>query len=145
MPTPGELLDSHRMQVVLAEARARYHHVVLDTAPLLTVSDAAAVVSLVDGVLLLCRWAAPRARGSPSRWASCAVSPRALGVVLTLAPARQAPADRGGYGDLPAEVPDLPIAASGLHASPGPGPSPGVRRAAGVGAPLHDRKPSHGR
>ena len=119
VPTPGELLASHRMQVVLAEARARYHHVVLDTAPLLTVSDAAAVVPLVDGVLLLCRWGSTSGtRLAQSVGILQAVSARALGVVLTLAPAREAPADRGGYCDLPAEVPDLPTAAPGLHASP---------------------------
>jgi succinoglycan biosynthesis transport protein ExoP len=148
VPTPGELLASHRMQMVLAEARTRYDHIVLDTAPLLTVSDAAAVVPLADGVLLLCRWGSTSStRLAQSLDILRAVSARTLGVILSLAPARQAPADRGGYGDLPVspEVPDVPTAAPGLHASPGPGPSPGIRRAVGVDAPFHDRKPSHGR
>jgi capsular exopolysaccharide synthesis family protein len=148
VPTPGELLASLRMQVVLAEARARYHHVVVDTAPLLTVSDAAAVVPLVDGVLLLCRWGSTSATElAQSVGLLRAVSARALGVVLTLAPARQAPSARGGYGDLPASpgVPDVPAAVRGAHAPPGPRPRPGVRRAVGAAAPFHDRKPSHGR
>jgi succinoglycan biosynthesis transport protein ExoP len=145
VPTPGELLASHRMAAVLAEARARYDHVVVDTAPLLTVSDSAALMPLVDGVLLLCRWGST----SGTKLAQSvdilrAVSARALGVVLTLAPARQAPDDTNGYGDLPAApvVPDVPTPTSGTRAARGPVRSPLVPLAA---APANGRKPSHGR
>ncbi len=145
VPTPGELLASHRMQALLAEARARYDHVVVDTAPLLTVSDAAALMPLVDGVLLLCRWGSTSGtKLAQSLGILRAVSARALGVVLTLAPAGQAPADTSGYGDLPAAPvePDVPTPTGGMHASRGPVRSPWVPLAA---APADDRKPSHGR
>ncbi|MCD2193639.1 polysaccharide biosynthesis tyrosine autokinase [Actinomycetospora endophytica] len=103
VPNPGELLASDRMARLVAEAGERFDHVVVDTAPLLTVSDTAAVAPLVDGVLLVCRWGrTSRAELSQSVEALHSVSARGLGVVLTMAPARSAPTDAVGYGNLPA-------------------------------------------
>jgi len=103
VPNPSELLASDRMRRLIAAAGERYDHVVVDTAPLLVVSDAAAVAPMVDGVLLLCRWGrTSRAALAQSVETLHAVAARALGVVLTTAPARTAPPDAGRYGDLPA-------------------------------------------
>jgi polysaccharide biosynthesis transport protein len=122
VPNPSELLASDRMRRLVAEVGERHDHVVIDTAPLLAVSDASAVAPLVDGVLLLCRSGrTSRTELAQSAETLRAVSARALGAVLTMAPARSAPADAGGYGNLPASPsgPDPAVVS--------PRPSPRVR------------------
>ncbi len=52
---PGELLASDRMSLVLREARSRSDIVVIDTSPILTVSDAAYLLPQSDVVLLVAR------------------------------------------------------------------------------------------
>jgi capsular exopolysaccharide synthesis family protein len=52
-PNPTELLGSLPMRRLLEQARARYDHVVVDSAPLLPVADSAVLAGLVDGTLLL--------------------------------------------------------------------------------------------
>src|SRR4051794_14171798 len=52
-PNPSELLGSPRMRHLIAELRTDYDYVVLDSAPLLPVTDSAVLAGLVDGVLLL--------------------------------------------------------------------------------------------
>ena len=51
-PNPAELLGSDRFQRVIAEASARYDLLLVDTPPVLAVTDAA-LVARVAGVLLL--------------------------------------------------------------------------------------------
>ncbi len=52
---PGELLGSERMRRMLAEARSRADVVLIDTAPILTTSDAVGLLTEVDAVLLVAR------------------------------------------------------------------------------------------
>lgn len=52
---PAELLSSPQFQVVLDELRKDYELVIVDTPPILAVSDPAAVAPRVDGVLLVFR------------------------------------------------------------------------------------------
>lgn len=52
-PNPSELLTSEKMKSLLAEFREIYDYVLIDTPPVLPVTDAAALSSLVDGVLLV--------------------------------------------------------------------------------------------
>ncbi|MFL6293743.1 MAG: GumC family protein [Thermoanaerobaculia bacterium] len=54
-PNPSELLASDRMQELLRMARSRFDFVVIDTPPILPVTDAALVGTLVDGVTLCLR------------------------------------------------------------------------------------------
>jgi len=54
-PNPAELLGSARMQEVLHEAKARFDVVLLDSPPLLAVTDAAVLATMVDGVVLVIR------------------------------------------------------------------------------------------
>lgn len=51
----ADLLGSEQMRRLLADLSERFDTIVLDTPPLLTVADAAALGSLVDGVLLVVR------------------------------------------------------------------------------------------
>ena len=52
---PAELLTSPRFQEFLAELRQRFEFVLIDTPPLLAVTDPAVVASRVDGVILTLR------------------------------------------------------------------------------------------
>ena len=57
-PLPSELLGSKQMEDLLAQARAQYDFVVLDTPPVLTVTDASVLGRLVDGAILVLRYGA---------------------------------------------------------------------------------------
>lgn len=52
---PGEALDSARMRAVLADLGSEFDVVVIDSAPTLAVSDAAALSAAAEGVLLVAR------------------------------------------------------------------------------------------
>lgn len=52
-PNPAELLSSQKMLTILARLSERYQFVVLDTPPILAVTDAAVLAPAVDGVLLV--------------------------------------------------------------------------------------------
>ena len=52
-PNPSELLGSKMMREVLASLEAAYDHVLIDSAPILPVSDSVALSSMVDGVVII--------------------------------------------------------------------------------------------
>ena len=52
-PNPAELLSSPRMADVLQQLRERFDHIVVDSPPLLMVTDATILSTLVDGVVLV--------------------------------------------------------------------------------------------
>lgn len=52
-PNPAELLSSARMAEVLEELRRRFRHIVIDSPPLLMVTDATILATLCEGVILL--------------------------------------------------------------------------------------------
>ncbi len=54
-PKPYELLESNEMKELLIELRARYDYVIIDTPPVLLISDALALATVVDGTVLVCR------------------------------------------------------------------------------------------
>jgi capsular exopolysaccharide synthesis family protein len=92
-PNPSELLGSDRMRDVLAEAREAFDVVLFDSPPLLAVTDAAVLSTIVDGAILVVRV------GSTSREAVRratahlrAVHSRVLGAVLN-----DIDASTGGY------------------------------------------------
>jgi non-specific protein-tyrosine kinase len=85
-PNPSELLESKRMEAVLAEVKKSAELVILDTSPTLAVTDAAVLASRVDGVILLAE--AKRTSHEAARQAHEAlqrVGAMILGVVLTKA------------------------------------------------------------
>jgi capsular exopolysaccharide synthesis family protein len=59
---PAELLTDPRLEEVLEELRGQYDYVLVDTPPLLAVSDASTVVPRVDGVVFVLR---PGKNGRP--------------------------------------------------------------------------------
>ena len=54
-PYPSELLGSHRMQVLMAEWRAEYDFIVMDSPPVLPVTDAQILAESADAIVLLAR------------------------------------------------------------------------------------------
>jgi len=54
-PNPGQLLASGQLRAVIEEARREYEYVIVDTAPVLSVSDALWLSSSVDGALFVAR------------------------------------------------------------------------------------------
>ena len=55
-PNPSEILASVRMKEVINELREKYDYVLIDTPPVLPVTDALIVSSIVDGTILLTAW-----------------------------------------------------------------------------------------
>jgi capsular exopolysaccharide synthesis family protein len=92
-PNPSELLSSDRMRDLVAAARSRFDFVVIDTPPLLPVTDATLVGDLVDGVTLCMRagkLTRDEARSCMNRLRMAGI--KVLGVVLNRHLASQ-----GGY------------------------------------------------
>lgn len=52
-PDPPELLGSVRMDQLLAQLCARYQHVIIDSAPVMPISDSVVLAQHVDGVILV--------------------------------------------------------------------------------------------
>jgi capsular exopolysaccharide synthesis family protein len=52
-PNPSDLLASQAMLDLLAALRGRFDHIVVDTPPVLMVTDATVLSSIVDGVILV--------------------------------------------------------------------------------------------
>jgi len=81
-PNPGELLRSRKMHNVLEELSSRFDFVILDSAPVLPVADAAILSASVDGLLLVVGPQTPKQQVR----AACArlrhVGAKVLGVVL---------------------------------------------------------------
>ncbi len=54
-PKPYELLESAEMKALVEELKGEYDYVLIDTPPVLLVSDALALSTEVDGAILVCR------------------------------------------------------------------------------------------
>ena len=86
-PNPSELLASRQMQTLLEDLRGEYDVILIDTPPLLPVTDAAALAPATDGALLVCRFKdTSRDQIRDSVAALEAVSASLLGTVFTMVP-----------------------------------------------------------
>lgn len=54
-PNPGQVISSGQLTAIIRAARANYDYVIIDTAPVLAVSDAQWLAPLADGTLLVAR------------------------------------------------------------------------------------------
>ena len=54
-PKPYELLESEEMKKLLQELRTQYDYIIIDTPPVLLLSDALALATVTDGTVLVCR------------------------------------------------------------------------------------------
>lgn len=108
-PNPSELLGSARMQEVLERLKARFDVVLLDSSPVLVVTDASVLATLADGLLLVAR--ARHTRSAQLRGAveELAQSGRPIaGVIINRISVRDAYyyGTGGGYGDGYSEAPE---------------------------------------
>ncbi len=88
-PNPAELLASRRMREFLETATERYDTVLLDSPPVLAVTDASALASMMDGVLLVVgSGAIPQAAVSRAKDQVEAAHGRVIGVVMNRFDAR---------------------------------------------------------
>ncbi|WP_379970607.1 CpsD/CapB family tyrosine-protein kinase [Ectobacillus sp. sgz5001026] len=54
-PNPAELLGSTKMEAMLQEAYRQYDLVIIDTPPVLAVTDAQVLANIVDGIIMIVR------------------------------------------------------------------------------------------
>ena len=55
-PNPSEILASNRMKTVIEELKEKYDYVLIDTPPVLPVTDSSVIGSIADGTILLTAW-----------------------------------------------------------------------------------------
>ncbi|WP_176921509.1 polysaccharide biosynthesis tyrosine autokinase [Pseudonocardia oroxyli] len=97
-PNPSELLASQQFENILADLRQRYDHIILDCAPLLPVSDAAAASTHADGVLMICRFKSTSRQQVASACESVrAVNAHIIGTVLSMAVIKRGSGSYGSY------------------------------------------------
>jgi receptor protein-tyrosine kinase len=88
-PNPSELLGSLSAQKVLNELRTGFDYVVVDSSPLLAVTDAAVLAANSDGVLIMTRFGqTTREQLSHAVGSLEDVGAHLLGAVFTMVPAR---------------------------------------------------------
>ena len=100
-PNPSELLGSLAAQKVLNELRAGFDYVVVDSSPLLAVTDAAVLAADSDGVLVIARFGETKREQLAHAVGNLKnVGARILGAVFTMTPARgNASYSYSYYGD----------------------------------------------
>lgn len=88
-PNPSELLGSAQMSELLSQLRDRFDMIVIDTPPLLPVTDAAVVAVQADGVVLVTRYGKTKWTEVGRALASLTtVDASVLGCVLNMTPAK---------------------------------------------------------
>lgn len=88
-PNPSELLGSLAAEKLLGELRARFDFVIVDSTPLLAVTDSAVLASSADGVIIIARFGHTKREQVATAVVSLKnVGARLLGAVLTMVPAR---------------------------------------------------------
>lgn len=88
-PNPSELLGSQAAKKVLRELREQFDYVIIDTSPLLAVTDGAILATDCDGVLMVARFGeTKREQLAHAVKTLQAVGAKLLGAVFTMTPAR---------------------------------------------------------
>lgn len=110
-PNPSELLGSEAMIQLMGQLRASFDVVVIDSPPLLPVTDAVVLSSVADGVLMVVRHGkTTRQQFSTAVESLRAVEARLIGTVINMVPAEDTPTGYGGYRD--PEEPETAIKAT---------------------------------
>ena len=115
-PNPSELMGSPLMAELIIQLRKSFDMIIIDTPPLLPVTDAAVASRLADGVVVVVRYGkTTRNQVSTALRSLAAVDARVLGTVLTMSPVKGAEAYSAyGYYDDDDRVdlgPELPVPA----------------------------------
>ncbi|MCK0173770.1 polysaccharide biosynthesis tyrosine autokinase [Mycolicibacterium sp. F2034L] len=98
-PNPSELLGSQSARKLLNDLRGEFDYVVVDSTPLLAVTDAAILAAGADGVLVIaCYGRTKREQISHAVQSLESVAAPVLGAVLTMTPTRGNASYGYGYG-----------------------------------------------
>lgn len=98
-PNPSELLGSRQMAQIIANLKREYDVVILDTPPLLAVSDAAVLASQADGAVVVVRYGKSSRDAVRNAVASLEqINAMVLGTVLNAIPAKRGGSYGYGYG-----------------------------------------------
>lgn len=90
-PNPSELLGSHSARSLIGELREKFDYVIVDSTPLLAVTDAAILAAGADGVLIMARFGHTKRDQLTNAVATLrSVGAPLLGAVFTLMPTRGA-------------------------------------------------------
>jgi capsular exopolysaccharide synthesis family protein len=82
-PNPSELLSSVKLRILLAQLQDRYDHIVIDSPPVIHVTDALIISPLVDGVVIAVKSGhTPREAVVRTKQALYDVNAKIFGVVL---------------------------------------------------------------
>lgn len=113
-PNPSELLGSRRMAQLLQVFRREYDIVLIDTPPLLPVTDAAVLSVRADGALMVARFGKTK-RGDlkTATEALQAVDAKIVGVVMNRVRVKSRGKDYGYYGRTSGRISSLAPAAGG--------------------------------
>jgi receptor protein-tyrosine kinase len=88
-PNPSELLGSQSARRLLSELRAQFDYVIVDSTPLLAVTDAALLAASADGALIMARYGQTKRDQLGHAVAGLdSVGAPLLGAVFTMAPTR---------------------------------------------------------
>lgn len=103
-PNPSELLGSMAAKEVLRELRTQFDYVIIDSPPLLAVTDAAIIATNADGVLIMCRFGqTKREQLTHAIKHLNDVGASVLGAVFTMTPMRGDASYNHNYGYYAAE------------------------------------------
>jgi capsular exopolysaccharide synthesis family protein len=98
-PNPAELLGSKSMAQLLQSLKKTFEIIIIDTPPLLPVTDGAIISAEADGAILVVRHGKTKRQQVSRAIASLeAVDARLLGAVINMAPTRGADSYGYGYG-----------------------------------------------
>lgn len=99
-PNPSELLGSVAAKKVLSELRTKFDYVIVDSSPLLAVTDAAILAAAADGVLILARFGHTKRDHLAIAVGNVRdVGAQVLGAVFTMTPPQAQSYDYSSYGD----------------------------------------------
>ncbi|QIV81152.1 polysaccharide biosynthesis tyrosine autokinase [Mycolicibacterium frederiksbergense] len=114
-PNPSELLGSESARKILHELRAEFDYVIVDSTPLLAVTDAAILSAGADGVLIIARYGRTKREQLTHAIGSLRdVDAQLLGSMFTMVPTRGSSSYNYSYkyyGDEPEHRPRKSIAA----------------------------------
>lgn len=98
-PNPSELLGSQSARSLINELRAKFDYVIIDSTPLLAITDAAIIGAGADGVLIMARYGhTKREHLSHAAGSLRSVGAPLLGAVFTMTPSRGGGSYSYNYG-----------------------------------------------
>lgn len=123
-PNPSELLGSQAARKLLAELRSRFDYVILDSTPLLAVTDAAILAAGADGVLIMTRFGQTKREQLAHAVGSLeSVGAPLLGAVFTLMPTRGSSSYSYNYSYYGTDTAKMPRTEPRVEVSPPLDPS----------------------